>query len=60
MEWPGARQRILAVTMAVTSLFVLSIAFKVHNWRDRAIDVAVAAACAAVAIRAWLRRGPGD
>jgi hypothetical protein len=60
MDWPAARQRVLAVSMAITALLVLSIAFRIESTRDRIIDVTVAAACAAVAVRTWQRRGPGD
>jgi len=60
MDWPAARQRVLALSMAMTALLVLSIAFRAYTTRDRVIDVVVAAACAAIAIRAWQRRGPGD
>jgi hypothetical protein len=60
MEWPAARQRVLAVSMGAIALLILSIAFRAHSTRDRLIDVAFAAACAAVAARAWQRRGPGD
>jgi putative effector of murein hydrolase len=60
MEWPAARQRVLAVSMGILSLLILSIAFKAYTTRDRVIDVVVAAACASIAIRAWRRRGPGD
>ena len=55
-DWPGARRRIVAVTMAVLCLFVLRIAYRAYTTRDRWIDIAIAAVCAAVGIRAWLRR----
>lgn len=42
--------------MAVLCLFVLHIAYGAYTRRDRLIDIAIAAVCAAVGIRAWLRR----
>jgi putative effector of murein hydrolase len=56
MDWTGARRRIVAVMMAVLCLLVLHIAYKAYTTRDRLIDVAIAVVCAAVGIRAWLRR----